>query len=144
MFNNHNEESLDHLLGQVIRAHHSRTHALLQKLNVYPGQPHILLMLRKQNGRTQKEFSNQIGIQAATVTVMLKRMEKAGLIERRPDPADLRASRVFLTAKGAVLAEKVKAIIHGFNEKCFDGFSDTEKEQLRRFLTIIRDNLKAL
>ena len=135
-------ESLEYLLGQVIRMHHYRTLELLNQFNLYPGQPRILFMLIRQDGRTQKEIADASGVKAATITVTLRRMEKAGLIERRPDSADLRATRVFITPKGVEFAQKAHTISDQLSEACFTGFNDAEKALMRRFLIQMRDNLK--
>ncbi len=134
-------ESLEFLLSQMIRMHHNRTQELLNQFNLYPGQPRILFMLIHRDGRTQKEFADASGVKAATITVTLRRMEKAGLIERRPDPNDLRATRVFITPKGVQTAKKARTTIDQLSEACFTGFNDTDKALMRRFLLQMRDNL---
>lgn len=136
-------DSLEFLLSQVIRLQHYRTHMLLGELGLYPGQPPILFKLWKNDGCSQKEIAEKLGLKPATITVMLNRMEKAGWLERRSDPGDLRISRVFLTEKARAIRPKVEQKLQTIYEECFAGFTGEEKILLRRFLMHMRNNLKS-
>lgn len=136
-----NTDSLDFLLAQVIRLHHARAHNLFGKLGLYRGQPPILFMLWKKDGRTQKEIAEKLQLKPATITDTLQRMEKSGLLERRPDPEDLRVSRVYLTEKGIKLQSEVEKVLQTLEGECFEGFTMEEKVLLRRFFIQMRDNL---
>lgn len=136
-----NSDSLDFLLGQVIRLHRARVHKLFGKLGLYRGQPPILFILWEEDGRTQKEIADRLHLKPATITDGLKRMEKVGLIERRPDPEDRRVTRVYLTDKGRELQAQVEEKLRVLNEEAFRGFTQNEKVLLRRFLLQIKDNL---
>jgi len=139
---NKEEESLHLLLWQVIRQHFIRHHYLLSKIGLHKGQPPILGMLWEKDGLTQKEIAEKLRLKPSTVTAVLKRMEKAGLLKREPDPKDMRISRVYLTKKGRDLKKDVEKIMKMLEEECFDGFTLEEKVLLRRFFIQIRDNLK--
>lgn len=52
-----------------------------------------------QPGLTQKEIAEKIGIEAATLVPMIDKMEKEGLLKRKPDLADRRVNRIYLTSK---------------------------------------------
>jgi len=133
-------ESPGFLLSQVVRAYQYRMQSLLSKYGLYPGQPPILFLLWEKDGRTQSEFCEALELAPPTVTVMLKRMEKAGLLRRSPDPGDLRVSRVFLTDTGRSIRPEVEEAIVKLDDECFKGFTPEEKVLLRRFLLHMRDN----
>jgi len=66
------------------------------------GQPYILFMLRDhQEGMNwdQKQFAEALGVSPATVAISIKRMERAGLVTRVPDPEDLRRNRIAITER---------------------------------------------
>ncbi len=67
----------------MIRFHYYRTHVLLEEIGVYPGQPPMLFILNQEDGLSQKKLANKLKIKPSTITVMLKRMEKANLIVRK-------------------------------------------------------------
>jgi len=139
-----NEDSLHGLLRQVIRQHFIRSHFLFRKVGLHKGQPLILALLWEKDGLTQKEIVEALGLRPSTVTIMLRRMEKAGLLQRKTDQQDMRFSRVYLTEKGQLLRERVELIEKQLNEECFSGFTSEEKMLLKGFLMKIRDNLKRL
>ncbi len=139
-----NRESLHALFLQVLRYHFLRYHHLLGRIGLHRGQPLVLALLWEQDGRTQGEIAEKLCLRPATVTVVLRRMEKAGLLERRNDPEDLRVVRVYLTERGRALEKDVKRIHRVLEKECFARFTPEEKALLREFLTRMRDNLQAV
>lgn len=137
----YNEESIYTVFGQVMRFHYCRVHMLLEKLNVYPGQPPLLFALGKNEGLSQRELAQKLYRKAATITVMLNRMENAGLIERRPDSNDQRVSRVYLTSRGKKILSEVKETLKSIELECFSNFTPEEQLLLRRLFMQMRDNL---
>lgn len=139
-----NKNSLHGLLRQVIRQHFIRSHFLFRKVGLHKGQPLILALLWEGEGLTQKEIVEALGLRPSTVTIMLQRMEKARLLQRKADQRDMRFSRVYLTEKGQYLREKVELIEKQLDKECFSSFTSEEKMLLKGFLLKIRDNLKRL
>lgn len=134
-------ESLYHIFHQVIGIHYYRTHKLLEKEGIYPGQPPLLFALNREDGQSQKELSQKLNIQPATITVMVKRMEKAGLIERKQDQQDQRISRVYLTDQGKIVQKKVAKIIKEIEKECFGNFTIEEQKIMNGLLSKLKENL---
>ncbi|MBA1334920.1 MAG: hypothetical protein HPY66_0541 [Firmicutes bacterium] len=134
-------DSLYHVFSQVMRLHHHRAHMLLDKVGLYPGQPPMLLELYREGGQSQTDLAGKLNIKPATITVMLRRMEKMGLVERRQDPDDQRVSRVYLTERGQEVVEEVKGTLEILEAECFHNFTAEEQVLLRRLLLQMRDNL---
>jgi DNA-binding MarR family transcriptional regulator len=114
---------------------------LLEKIGVYPGQPPLLFIIGKKDGPSQKELAEKLHIKAATITVMLHRMEKAKLIERRPDNNDQRISRVYLTGEGKKVRDEAIMSLKTMEDDCFSNFTTEEKLLMRRLLMQMRNNL---
>ncbi|WP_027631708.1 MarR family winged helix-turn-helix transcriptional regulator [Clostridium hydrogeniformans] len=138
----YNSDSLYYIFGEVIKLHYYRAHKSLEKVGLYPGQPQLLFSLLKKDGQSQKELSGKLKVKPATITVMIKRMEKAGLIYRKSDEEDQRISRVYLTDKGKEVSGEVKELFKTINKECFSNFTDEEQVILRRLLLQIKENLK--
>lgn len=136
-----NSDSLYSVFSQVIRLHHHRIHSVLEKVGIYPGQPPLLFILKKYGGLSQRELADKLRIKPATITVMLRRMEKAGLVERRQDVQDQRIFRVYLTEQGEKISEEVREVIKSLDTECFNNFTEEELVLLRRFFMQMRDNL---
>lgn len=135
-------ESLDFLLAQVCKLHYARVHTLLEKLGLYRGQPPMLFALWEQEGATHTELAARLHVKPATITKMIKRMEKTGFVERRSDPQDQRVSRVYLTDAGRSIRERVEQVWRKLEEETFAGFSAEERDLLQRFFLQMRENLK--
>lgn len=138
-----NSESPGFLLAQVCRLHHTRARAALESLGLYRGQPPVLHILQEQDGLTHGALATRLGVTPATMTKMLRRMEKAGWVIRRPDPADQRVSRVYLSEAGRAIRVKMDAALQRLDEEAFAGFTLEERLLFRRFLLQTRDNLTA-
>jgi DNA-binding MarR family transcriptional regulator len=134
-------ESLEVLLAQICRLKHARVQALLEALGLYEGQPAMLRILWAQQGLTHTELARSMRVQPATVTKMIRRMEKTGFVERRQDPDDQRVSRVYLTEAGRGVQTDVGQVWHTLEKEAFADFSQEERALLRRFLSQIRENL---
>ena len=135
-------ESLDSLFAQICRLKHARIHTLLETLGLYRGQPSVLQALWEQEGLMHTELARRLQVQPATITKMLQRMEKAGFVERRPDPDDQRVSRVYLTGAGRAVRADVQQVWRQLEEEAFAGFTLEDRVLLRRFFLQVRENLK--
>jgi DNA-binding MarR family transcriptional regulator len=135
-------ERLGHLLNKVCGLRQQRMHALLDDLGLYRGQPSMLGALWARDGMTHSELAEQLGKSPATITKTVKRMEKAGFVERRPDPRDERLSRVYLTGAGQDIRSAVEDVWRAFEEQAFAGLGEEELAAFRRLLMHICYNIK--
>lgn len=129
------------LMRHVLKLHRSHVDRLIRDYDVYPGQPPLLIRLSQQDGQSQRELAAGMLVKPATLTVMLGRMEKTGLVSRAPDGRDQRVTRVYLTGKGRIAAEAVMRAIEEVEARCFEGFLPEERLLLRRFVLQMHDNL---
>lgn len=136
------EESLRQVFSQVMRLHFIRTHSLLEETGLYPGQPPLLFSLSHKNGQSQRELADNLKVKPSTVTVMIKRMEKTALIERKQDEDDQRISRIFITDEGREICNELISIYDRIENEAFANFTPEEKVILRRLLMQLRENLE--
>lgn len=90
--------------------------------------------------RNQDQLARAMGIEGATLTRHLDRMEADGLIVRRRDPADRRASLVEPTAAGRRLHRRLKEAARAADEELWDGTSERERMRVRDVLAAVREN----
>jgi len=136
------QETTGYLLAQICKLTRVRAHASLEEFGLYRGQQFVLCALWEQEGITHSELAEQLLVQPATITNALKRMEKAGLVERRQDTKDQRVSRVYLTDAGRNIRDVVEGVWGKLEEQTFTGFSLEERDLLRHLLLQILANLK--
>ena len=135
-------ERIGRLLARVCKLKHRRMHELLESLGLYQGQPFVLRALWEQDGVTHSELAELLSRSPATITNMVKRMEKAGFVERRSDPRDERVSRVYLTEAGHDVKAAVEDAWRAFDERALAGFSEEELIFLRGSLLRICQNME--
>lgn len=130
------------LLVQICRAHRNRAQELLGRLNIHPGQEMMLLRLWSAEGVTQSEVAEQLCVQPATVTRMLDRLERTGLVQRQADTADQRVSRVYLTEVGRGLIAPIQKVWQELESVSFQNLTLAEQILLRRLLLQVYENLQ--
>ena len=112
-------------------------------LGVTRAQWKVLFRLSRSPGLRQVELADMLDVEPITLSRIVDRLDEAGLVERRADPADRRAWRLFLTDKAAPLVEKLMALGTAMAAEAFDGIPSDQIESLRKALSQIRDNLSA-
>jgi DNA-binding MarR family transcriptional regulator len=135
------EERTSHLLARTCKCLRIRMHTSLDRIGLYRGQQFALQALWQQEGLTHSELAEWLNVSPATVTNMLKRMEKAGLVERRRDTEDERVSRVYLTEAGRDIRGAVERTWRELEQQTFAGFSPQELDLFGQFLFRIQENL---
>ena len=71
-----------------------------------PQQGRIRHMIRKCGNITQKELQERLGIKAGSISEILNKMERKGILERREDPCDRRRKRLFLADNASACQEE--------------------------------------
>ncbi|CAM5648102.1 hypothetical protein GCM10010329_09710 [Streptomyces spiroverticillatus] len=130
-------------LATVARLHRIAAGKVLRCLGLYPGQEFVMMHLWEAGPVRQSELIKAVGLDPSTVTKSLQRLEQAGYVSRRPDPADRRASLVEATPQGCALREKVTGAWAALEARTAAGLSEAERESLLLLLTKVERNLCA-
>lgn len=137
-------DSAAYLASQMAKAFARALHQRATKLGFSPGQFPILLELWSEDGLTQKQLLERVDIEQATMANTLSRMERDGLVERRPHPSDKRAQLIFLTEKAAAIeAEAIEAAMAADTDLLRD-FRNFERELLLEYIRRILENARHL
>jgi MarR family transcriptional regulator for hemolysin len=70
----------------------------------------VLFRLRQQEGLSQVDLADVLELQPISLVRLLDRLVEHGLLERRPDPRDRRANRLFLTGAGRQLVDDLDSL----------------------------------
>ena len=139
------KQSVKHMVGynlvMACRAHNTRVRTLLTDLGLHPGQEMFLLSVWEEEGLTQTELADRLQVQRATVTNSVTRLEKVGLIQRRPDVEDGRIYRIYLTDKGQQIRKATRSVWNDMETAITTGFSEEETSTLHMMLARVVDNL---
>jgi DNA-binding MarR family transcriptional regulator len=105
------------------------------------GQAMCLRMLSVNDGATQRDVARMLSVAPPTVSKMLSTLEKAGLVERRPDPADQRLTRVYLTDAGRRRELEMGVAVGAYVNATFATLTEQERGELVRLLDKLRDSI---
>jgi DNA-binding MarR family transcriptional regulator len=122
--------SAGYLANHVARLFARELAEAVRPLGLAPAQFMVLIELWRDEGLTQKDLVGRLDVEQATMAATLARMERDGLIERRPDQADARARRIQLTVRARALQEPALAAAKSVNARALAGFSEAEREVL--------------
>ncbi|MDB5295539.1 MAG: transcriptional regulator [Phycisphaerales bacterium] len=106
--------------------------AMLAAQDITLPQFDLLATLRFGEGVTQQELAGRLLVTKGNVCGLLNRLEQAGWVERRPDPADARANRLYLTPAGRQKIDSVRPAHDAFVLEMLGGFSDADVGQFRQ------------
>ena len=104
----------------------------------------VLVRLDRFEGLNQSELADMLDLQPITPTRLLDKLSDSGLIERRPDPDDRRAKRLFLTAAARPLMRQLSALGEETMASTLEGVAAKEVEQMIAQLTVVKENLRRL
>ena len=102
---------------------------------VTAAQSGLLFILGQRDGALMGEAGAALDLGPPGISGLVDRMSAAGLIQRRADPDDGRAWRLWLTPVGRAALAQSKAGLSEINARLADGFTDAEIDVVARWLT---------
>src|SRR6516162_11726733 len=101
----------------------------------------VLISLKSQQMRNQRELAEAVGIREATLTHHLNAMDEQGLITRRRDPANRRVHQVELTEAGEAAFQRMRGAATAFDQRLRSGLSGDVVSQLEALLGRLAANV---
>lgn len=121
-------------LGLLFRAHLRLAAAATGDLPGGPRGYQVLVESERGNCGNQLELGRHLGVDRTVLTYLLDDLERAGLVARRPDPADRRARQVLLTDAGRERLHATRCRIHAAEEHLLAALGPAERDHLRGLL----------
>jgi DNA-binding MarR family transcriptional regulator len=121
-------------LGAILRSY---LRAAREAVADVPGGPRgylVLAVAGQGEPSSQVALAQHLGVDRTAMTYLLDDLESAGLVERRPDPADRRARRVALTDAGLARLRELKAGLRHVEEGLLEALDDDDRSVLRALL----------
>ncbi|MDO8422603.1 MAG: MarR family transcriptional regulator [Parvibaculum sp.] len=116
----------------------------LTHLGLTQAQWRALAHLSRNEGLNQVSLADRLDVQPITVARLIDKLVAAQLVERRPDPNDRRAQRLYLTAQAAPVLEQIWDVADETYAVVLKGISDEERDQLIELLTRLQANIGPL
>lgn len=130
-----------HLISLAARGFARLSEARLKPLGFGVGHLPVLVALRDGRAGTQRDLARFAKVEQPPMAQMLARMQRDGLIQRTPDPADGRSSRITLTKVAQARMPDAVAVLLRGNQEALSGFTDEEAGLLVDLLTRLIANL---
>jgi DNA-binding MarR family transcriptional regulator len=135
------ERRFGFLLHDIARLMRKRFDARARHSGLTRAQWQVLLTLTRQEGVNQAALAEALDLEPITVGRLIDRMEEAGWVERRPDAADRRAHRLYITARARPMMAQLEIVGQNLLDEAFGGLSPGERDGLLDLLVRIRGNL---
>lgn len=103
----------------------------------------VLIRIDRTEGLKQSELADILDMQPISLTRLLDRLAENGLIERRADPNDRRANRLYLKPAARPMLEQLAALGTDMMTTVLDGLDTRTVERMLSDLGLIKDNLRA-
>jgi MarR family transcriptional regulator, transcriptional regulator for hemolysin len=129
------------LLVEVARLLRRNFNRRAQDRGLTQTQWQALAHLSRDQGMNQACLADLLEVQPITAGRLIDRLEAAGWVQRRPDPADRRVQRLYLTQKAEPLLDDMRALAAATREEAMAGLSDRKRRELIRALQVLKGNL---
>ena len=134
--------------GSLIRGITSRMNDYIGKISakygISSGQFEYFMLIYQKPGINQLELAKIKNVGKASVTKATSLLENDGFIRREPSEADRRYMLCTVTEKGQATAEKLLHIHDHIQSSLFTNFTEKDKIQLFKYLTILSKNAGSL
>ena len=126
-------------LSSIRRALRRPFEAEIAKGNLTVPQTGVMQVVVRSNGISLKDLSHAVSLAHSTVSGIVDRLEKRGLIERRPDEADGRISRIYPTeAVSEFVRDQIPALTRGPLDAALERATEAERTKISTALQLLR------
>lgn len=129
------ESSAGYLTNWAARLFARELERQLAPTGIAPAYMPVLFALADGSTLTQKELARRAAVEQPTMAATLNRMQRDGMITRRPDPTDRRCALVTLTPLALGKIDAVERVVRAINTLALEPLAPAEKEQ---FLGLLR------
>nr|WP_320064933.1 MarR family winged helix-turn-helix transcriptional regulator [Micromonospora sp. RTGN7] len=133
------DEGLAESFWAVARRLRRLSRQTLEPWEINPGHSRALGVLTRHGAMRLSALAEHLRIAPRSTTEVVDGLEERGLVARRRDPADRRATVVTPTDEGVRVGAAIHAARHAEAERLFGGLSPTDRAHLARILRTLRD-----
>ena len=135
--------SLGFLVHDVARLMRRAFDRRVKHLGLTRSQWFVLVHLYRTDGQTQRHLAQELDMERAPLSKLLDRLESGSWIERRADPDDRRANRVYITNKIDPIMNEIISVGETLTDDIFSGIDKSAREEFLSVLVKAKSNLIA-
>ena len=138
------ERHIGFLISDVARLLRTAFDRRVRQLGLTRSQWLVINRLYRHPGATQSELAEMLEVEKATAGRMVDRMEKKGWVERRPDAADRRVNRLFLTPESDLIQVQLAQIADRTVDNALALLSARERDLFSEWMRRVKRQLQAM
>jgi MarR family transcriptional regulator for hemolysin len=138
-----NHQQIGFLLHDVARLMRKRFEQRTRDQGLTRAQWQTIVYLARQEGVHQACLAETLEIEPMTLVRILDRLEQRGLIERRQDPEDRRAWRLYLKEGARPLLAAMQPLGEATRAEALEGVSEEDRDRLIQILMLMKTKLAA-
>jgi DNA-binding MarR family transcriptional regulator len=129
------------LIADVARLMRASFDRRVKRMGLTRAQWLVLSRLHRHPGISQSELAEMLEVERATAGRMIDRMERRNWLARRPDPADRRINRLYLTAEAEAVQTEMGLIAEGLLDDAMASLDEAEREALTDMMERVKAQL---
>lgn len=131
------EESTGELVSSVARALRRRWGLALEQYDVTPAQSRALRVIVARPSIRPSVLAEELHVSPRSATEVIDGLEVRGLVTRRPDPTDRRATEIVPTDEGRLIFEAIHEVREAESERFFETLPAADRAELDRLLRLL-------
>ena len=128
-------------IGFISRKSKNYFNQVVSEEGLFAGQHHIIMMLERVGCATVSQIAEEMRTTSATASVSIKRLEKAGFVEKRSSESDARITKIYLTDKALAVTQRIRSKMDEAEESLTQGLTQEEKYLLSDLLDKVVNNI---
>jgi len=136
------ERDINDYFREITQNIYSDVERKLEKYGLVKGQAQLLLIIKDNEGSTQKDLANYFNVKYSSMSERINKLENLGYIERVHEDGNLKNNKIYITQSGKQAATQCRRILGDIETKLFKGFSKKEIANLEKTLIVLLENSK--
>ena len=132
----------DRFFQQLVFACSEARQTFVQQLGMSQARWQLLMLLERHGEMSHATLQQQLSLDGATITRLVKQFEAEGAVRRRLDPQNNRYTLVSLTPSGHAITDEIHASHSAFQTRLLSGITREEQEGMLRVLERLRANIR--
>ena len=137
------EREINDYFREITQGIYAEVEEKLEKYGLVKGQAQLLLIIKDNEGCTQKDLANYFNVRYSSMSERINKLENAGYITRVHEDGNFKNNRIYITGEGKAAGTQCRRILKEIESKLYKGISKKEISATEKVLVKMIRNLKA-
>jgi DNA-binding MarR family transcriptional regulator len=135
------DRDINDYFREITQDIYSEVEEKLQKYGLVKGQAQLLLIIRDNEGCTQKDLANYFNVKYSSMSERINKLESSGFITRVHEDGNFKNNRIYITPEGKQASTQARKILKDIDTKLYKGISKKDLAMFEKTLIKMIDNL---